>query len=187
MSVQRIDGGVEIEDDLLWRALVRLQEQIDQQRLDPGAVPGDPVIARQLRAAPLEPVERALAGQRRTILAAGRQLAGQHRHGRVVTQLVVIHQVFVAQRQRKDPLPDQGSDGVLDQLRRAAVGKTRGKPIDQPDCPVRRPQQQGSGIRGHLAAVKSRNHRAPFDACKSKQIRATLCLHRVSAWPGFAQ
>jgi hypothetical protein len=148
--------------------LVRLHEQIDKQRLDPGAVPGDPVIARQIRPAPLQPVERAFAGQRRTILAAGRQLAGQHRHGRVVAQLVVIDQVFVAQRQREDPLTDQGFDGVLDQLRRAAVGKTIGKPRDQPDRPVRRPQQQGSGIRGHLAAVKPRHHRAPFDACKPK-------------------
>src|SRR5437762_9819799 len=60
MPVQRVIGRIEIEDDLLWRMLVRLQEQIDKQRLDPGAVPGDPVIARQLRSAPLEPVERLL-------------------------------------------------------------------------------------------------------------------------------
>ena len=100
-----------------------------------------------------------------------------------MTQLVVIDQIFIAQRQRKDPLPDQGSDGVLDQFRRAAVGKTRGKPIDQPDRPVRRPQQQGSGIRGDLAAVKPGHHRTPLDACKTEQIRATLCLHRVSPWP----
>jgi hypothetical protein len=60
MPVQRIVGGIEIEDDLLWRVLVRLHEKIDKQRLDPGAVPGDPVIARQLRSAPLEPVERLL-------------------------------------------------------------------------------------------------------------------------------
>jgi hypothetical protein len=183
VPVQRIVGGVEIEDDLLGRVLVRLQKQIDKQPLDLCPVPGDAVIARQLRSASLQPVERRFAGQGRAILAAGRQFAGQHRHCRVVTQLVVIDQIFIAQRQRKDPLPDQGSDGVLDQLRRAAVGETLGEPIDQPDRPVRRPQQQGSGIRCHLAAVKPRHHRAPFDACKPKQIRATLCLHRVSPWP----
>ena len=74
----------------------------------------------------------------------------------------MIDQVFIAQRQREYPLPDQCSDGVLDQLRRAAVGKTRGKPIDQQDRPVRHSQQQGSGIRGDLAAVKHRHHRAPL-------------------------
>jgi hypothetical protein len=29
--------------------------------------------------------------------------------------LVVMDEVFIAQRQRKNPLPDHGSDGVLDQ------------------------------------------------------------------------
>jgi hypothetical protein len=183
VPVQRVVGGIQIENDLLGRVLVRLQEQIDKQPLDLGPVPGDPVIARQLRPAQLEPVERRFAGQGRTTLAPRRQLASQHRQCRIVAQLVVIDQVFVAQRQRKDSLPDQGSDGVLDQLRRAAVDETLGKPIDQPDRPVRRPQQQGSRIRGDLAAVKPRHHRAALDACKSEQIRATFCLHRVSPWP----
>jgi hypothetical protein len=91
---------------------------------------GKAVIAGRLYAAPLEPVECALAGQRRTILAMGRELAGQHRHCRVVAQLVVIDQILVAQRQGNDPLPDQCSDRVLDQIRRPAVGETIGKPID---------------------------------------------------------
>jgi hypothetical protein len=183
MPVQRIVGGVEIKDDLLWRVLMRLHKQIDKQRLDLGPIPGDAVIARQLRSTPLQPVERRFAGQRRAILAAGRQLAGQHRHGRVVTQLVVIDQVFVTQRQREDPLPDQCHHFVFDQLWGAAVGETPGKPLDQSDRPICRPQQQGTRIRGDLAAVKPGHHRTPLDACKTEQIRATLCLHRVSPWP----
>ncbi len=97
-----------------------------------------------------------------------------------MTQLVVIHQIFIAQRQREDPLPDQPHHFVLDQLRRAAVRKTAGKPLDQPDRPIRRPQQQGTRIRGDLAAVKPGHHRTPLNACKTEQIRATLCMHRVS-------
>ena len=54
MPVQWIVGGVEIEDDLLWRVLMRLEKQIDKQGLDLGPVPGDAVIARQLRSAPLQ-------------------------------------------------------------------------------------------------------------------------------------
>ena len=183
MPVQRVVGGVEVENDLLWRMLVRLEEQIDKQRFDLGLFPGDPVIARQLRPAQLQPVERRFAGQRCAILAPRRQLAGQHRHCQVVAQLIVIDQIFITQRQRKNPLSDQCPDGVLDQLRRAIIGKTLGKPIDQPDRPVGRPQQQGPGIRGHLAAVKPRHYPAPRDRCKTKPIRATLCLHRVSPWP----
>ena len=34
MAVQRIVGGVEIEDDLLRRLLVRFQKQIDKQPFD---------------------------------------------------------------------------------------------------------------------------------------------------------
>jgi hypothetical protein len=100
-----------------------------------------------------------------------------------VAQLVVIDQVLIAQRDPEHALPNQRPDLMLDQLRGPAVGKTLGKPLDQSDRPVRRPQQQGTGIRGHPAAVKPRHHRAPFDACKTKQIRATLCLHRVSPGP----
>ena len=58
MAVQRIIGGVEVENDLLRRLLVRLQEQIDKQGFDLGAVPGNPVVTRQLRSAQLQPVER---------------------------------------------------------------------------------------------------------------------------------
>jgi hypothetical protein len=100
-----------------------------------------------------------------------------------VAQLVVIDQIFIAQRNPEDALPDQGSDSVLDELGRAAVGKTTGKPLDQANRPVRWPQQQGTCIRGHPAAVEPRHHRASRDGCKTKQIRATLCLHRVSPWP----
>jgi hypothetical protein len=38
-------------------------------------------------------------------------------------------------------------------------------------------------VRGHPPAVKPGYHGTPFDGCKTKQIRATLCLHRVSPWP----
>jgi len=72
VPVQWIVGGVEVEKDPLRRRLVRFQEQIDKQRFDLGPVPGDPVIAGQLRTAPFQSVERRFAGQWRTILAAGR-------------------------------------------------------------------------------------------------------------------
>ena len=38
LPVQRIVGRVEIEDDLLRGALMRLQEQVDQQPLDGASV-----------------------------------------------------------------------------------------------------------------------------------------------------
>jgi hypothetical protein len=62
------------------------------------------------RARQLQPVQRRLASHRRAILALGLKLARQHRHNRVVAKLVVIVEVFVAERDAEHALPDQGGD-----------------------------------------------------------------------------
>ena len=82
LAVHRIIGRIEIKDDLVRRAPVRLQEQVDEEPLDGHRVVTDFVIARRLQSAQLQPVERRLAGHRRTILAPRFELAGQHRHHR---------------------------------------------------------------------------------------------------------
>src|SRR5215207_1141261 len=74
VAMDRVVGGVEIENDLLGRALVRLQEQVDEQSFDRCAVVGDLVIARRLGPAQLKPVQRRLAGQRRAIRARAASL-----------------------------------------------------------------------------------------------------------------
>ena len=121
MAVQRILGGVEIEDDLLRRFGVGLQEQTNEQLLNGGRIMADLVIARGLRPAQFQPVERRFAGDRRAVPAPCLQLAGQHRHDRVVPQLVMIIQILVTQRNPEHPLPDQRTNLMLDQLRRARV------------------------------------------------------------------
>jgi hypothetical protein len=45
VAMQGIVGGVEVENDLLGRRLVRLEEQGDEQSLDRGRVVADLVIA----------------------------------------------------------------------------------------------------------------------------------------------
>ena len=141
------------------------------------------MIAGRLGAAQFQPIERRFAGQRRTIRPRCRQLAAQHRHHRVVAQLVVVDQILVAQRNPNHPLADQSRYRVLDQLRRAVVREAAGKPLDQPDRPVGGAEQHRPSIRGHPAAVKLGHHRAPFHACKAKQIRATLRPHRAPPVP----
>ncbi len=179
VAVERIIGGVEIEDDPLRWLLVSLQEEFDEQPLDrPGLVP-DLVIAVERRGrCMLEPVQRALAGQRRAVGAVRLELADQGRQHRIVAQLVVVDEVLVAQREAADALHQQGLDGVLDELLTAPVGEAPRQPLDQADRPVRGPQQQRTRVRGHLATVERRHHLAPFDGFKSEQIAATLCRHR---------
>ena len=180
VPVQRVVGGVEVEDDLRRRRGMRVEKDLDEQRFDLRPVIGDLVIARGLRRAQFQPVQRRFARQGRAIRAPRFQLAGQDRHHRVMAQIVVVDQILVAQRNPKPPLPNQGGPRVLNQIRRAVVGETAGKPLDQPDRPGGGAEQHRSGVRGHLAAVERRHHRPPLNRCKTKQICATLCLHRAS-------
>src|SRR5438552_16751014 len=46
LAMERDVGVVEIEHDLLWRPLMRLEEQIDEQRVDPRALTVDLVVLR---------------------------------------------------------------------------------------------------------------------------------------------
>ena len=180
LAVERDVGVVEIEHDLPWRPLMRLEEQIDEQRVDPRALTVDLVVLRGM--APrhvLQAIERALAGQR---LAVGpqdrRQLARQHCEGRILAQLVVIVEVLVAQRQAEDPLPNQRLDLVLDKAGVAPVGEARRKPAHQPKAAIHLAQQQRAGVRGDVAAIEAGHHRAAFYRFKFEQRRRTLCRHR---------
>ena len=68
VSVQRVIGGIEIEDDLPRRTDVGIGKQIDQQRFDRLRIVPDLVIGRRRRLAQFEPVERRFAGHRRQFL-----------------------------------------------------------------------------------------------------------------------
>jgi hypothetical protein len=96
MAVQRIIGGVEVEDDLLGRRRVRFEEEVDEQTFDRRPVVADLVVARRSPRGVLEPVQRAFASQRGAGLAPGGELARERRQHRVVAQLVVIDQILVA-------------------------------------------------------------------------------------------
>ena len=109
-------------------------------------------------------VQRALAGQRRAAAATLRfELAQQRAEHRIVTQAVVVVEVFISQRHPKNTLPDQRPDRVFDQLRLALIDKTSRQPIHQSDRLIRAAQQQRPGIRADRAAVKRRYHPAPFN------------------------
>ncbi len=91
----------------------------------------------------LQPVERALAGQRfatitriRPILACRIGLSHEHRQQRIGPELIVVVEILVPQRQSKHTLLEQGFDRVFDLLDR---GDRRSRlpfwPSDR--CPLR--------------------------------------------------
>ena len=107
----------------------------------------------------LQAIERALAGQRFAVGPQHRaQLACQHRQRRVLAQLVVIVEVFIAQRQAEDALPDQRLDLMLDIARVASIDEAGGKAPHQPDALVNLPQQQRAGVRGNVPAIETGHH-----------------------------
>jgi len=126
----------------------------------------------------LEPIERALAGERRAVLASGLELAGEHRQHRVAAQLVVVDQILIPHRKAKDPLPNHGPDAVLDLGLGATIDEANGEPPDRADRPIGRAEQERAGVRGDLAAVEGGHHLAPLDHFKPEQVAATLCRHR---------
>ncbi len=107
LAVQRVVRRIEIEHDLLAAPADAPPRTGRPAGLDRRLVVADLVILRRLRAAQFQAVQRALAGNRRTVRPLRLELAQQHRQQRVVPQMVVIVEVLVAQRQAKHPLADQ--------------------------------------------------------------------------------
>jgi hypothetical protein len=67
LPVQRIVGGIQVQDDQRRGLGLALQEQIDEQRFDRCRIVADLMVARRLRPAQFQPVQRRLARDRRTI------------------------------------------------------------------------------------------------------------------------
>jgi hypothetical protein len=113
-------------------------------------------------------------------LGIGPELAGQRRQHRIVTQLVVVDEILIAERDAEHPLRHHRLDAVLDLAQDPSVIEAGSEPLDQTDGPIGRAQQQPAGIRGDLAAIKGGHHLAALDHFITEQVAATLCRHRGS-------
>jgi hypothetical protein len=158
---------------------MRIEEEVDQQGLDRRLIVADLVIARGRKPRQLQPVQGRFARHRRAVLASGFKLARQNRHHRVVTKVVVVVQVLVAERDGEHALPDERGDRVLDEPRVSGVAKTSRKPPNHLQASIRGPQKQAASVRGQGAAVERRHHWTAFDRSKQARFCATLCQHRA--------
>lgn len=179
-AVQRDVGVVEIEHDLARRTLVRLEEKIDQQRIDLRGVAIDLVVLRAVALRRmLQTIERALARKCLAVRAQHRgQLPSQRRKRWVLPQLVVIIEILITKCQGEDPLANQRLNPMLNITRVTPVAETPGEPTDQPQTAINLAQQQPTRVRSDIAAVEPGHHRTPINRFKFKQLRATVCLHR---------
>jgi hypothetical protein len=96
---------------------VRVEEQIDEQPLDRRAVVDDLVIARPLARARrmLQPVQCALARQRRGLIAIALELAQKHAKNRIAAQVVVVVEILITERQAEHALRDQSLERMHDE------------------------------------------------------------------------
>ncbi len=75
---------------------MRIQEDLDEQLLNRHGLGCQPGIARRFGAAEFQPVQRAFARQWRAISAPSGELGGKRSQHRVMPQLIVVIEVFVA-------------------------------------------------------------------------------------------
>jgi hypothetical protein len=92
----------------------------------------------------------------------------------------VVVEIFIAQGQAEDPLPEQLLDGMLDQLFITMVGKTLGQLANDARVLLNFSQQQPPRIGGDRSAIKAGHHLPPTKALETKRLLGTLCLHRLS-------
>ena len=158
---------------------MRLQEQVDEQALDRGRIVADLVVAGRDLARQFQPVQRRLAGHRRAVRAPRRQLARQHRHQRIVAQLVVIVEVLVAQRDAEHPLADQRAPRCA-RSTRAAV-RPRKHAANRSTRPIARsvaPSSSPPASDVIAPPSKSATTRRPSTGANLINSASTLCRHR---------
>ena len=115
--------------------VVGVEEEIDEQVLDRRPIVADAAIAMRALGRVLEPVERALARERRQPWALRLEPSEHGAEHRVAAQVVMVDQVLVAERDGEHALADQRRQRVA-AGRIAAVGEAGGEAVDEPDRPI---------------------------------------------------
>ncbi len=181
IAVDRIVRGVEIEDDALGRRGLAFEKEADKQPLHGLFVHAE--LAVTVLFGPwrvLEPVQRGFPGQDRAIGAAGFELARDKAKHRIVTQLIVIVEVLIAERNAMDTLGNQRFGRMLDPVLRPAILETGCHLPRQANTAIRLPQKQRARIRGYRPAVERRCDFPASQTGEIERILATLRLHRGS-------
>src|SRR4051794_26245877 len=172
-------GRAQIKNDPFRRLPVRLQKGADQESIDRCCVVNDPlvpILSVALRRQ-LQPVQRALARQCPRRIS----LLHQRRDQRIVTELVMVVQILVAQRQSYHSLADQAFHGVLDQQRVPKITKTGRELTQQPSPPLDLSQQQPAAIRTELPAIETSHDLPPSHPLETQLFPVTLCLSHAAA------
>ena len=180
MPVDRVIGCVQVQNDVA-RGLgpESTEKKIDEHGLDRGRFMSDLMIApSNIGRRMLQPVERALASQRRRSGLIPREPAQQSPEHGVVPQVVVVDEVLVAKRQAEDALSHQAPHPMGDESGIPAIAKARGEPVHKPNGLIRRTEKKSPGLRGHAPAIECSDELAAARSSEPHPGRATVCGHR---------
>ncbi|GGO84354.1 hypothetical protein GCM10011348_30410 [Marinobacterium nitratireducens] len=150
LPVDTVIRGIEIEYQALRRLAIGADELLDQLLVDrhrPAAV------SVEFKAA-----QRRLAGQ----CLVGPDGGLQHQ---VLSQILMVIQIFIAKRQPKDTLVQHRFKLVRTAARVTRILDATGNRTSQIEVAVELPQQHDAGIRGDVATFKTGLDLTAFAAC----------------------
>lgn len=181
--MQRIVGGVEIQNDHPGFTRQRRHRLLQQECLDPSGIRHDLLVA------PIRPVHgefHAVEGRLArkgladiALLAPSQSerigLPARHREQGIVSQRVVIVEVFVTQRQPEDALAQQLLGRVLDQIRVAVVIEASRQLLDQPMPQIDLAQKERAPVAGKKSSLKIGLNSPLAEVLKCETLLFTLC------------
>src|SRR3979490_991515 len=109
------------------------------------------------------------------------RLLDQHRQQGIVSQFLMIVQIFVSQGQTIDSLGHQLLHRMLDQIGIPIISEAGGKLAEDPDALLDLPQEQPPAVTGDRSAVELRADLASLLGMKSEDKLVTLCGHKAVA------
>ena len=108
-------------------------------------------------------------------------LLHQRRDQRIVTELIMVVQILVAQRQSHHSLADQAPQRVFHQQRVPIIAKARRELSQQTRPPLDLPQQQPAAVGTELPAIKTSHDLTLSHPLETQLFNATLCLFHAAA------
>jgi hypothetical protein len=96
----------------------------------------------------------------------------------IVTQRVVIVEIFITLSQPVNALAHQTQDRMFDALWIARIGQDFGQGFGQTDVPVGLAQERDAAIAGHVPAGEAGADQALFYGWKMEEFGVTNCTRR---------
>jgi hypothetical protein len=174
--MDRVKGGIQIQDNLFRRGAIRVLKQVDNKRsIDPSSCAN--LGSRAGLARRRSDRFRVDTGHRRAVRPIDFQLAYVRCRHRAMPKFIMVIPILITKPNTKNPLPDQGHHRELKKPQIPPIRKTFGQSLCHPERPLRLSQQEHPAIRLHHPAVTSSRYGLLFNIWKSETFAAPFYRH----------